>query len=110
MEVTSCKCQAHNSYSTKNNENDVLHGVISFLNSSICHWNSLLLCVGRFGYQNCTALSSPAFFTDHPLLYVRPAIEELDTSFLTGVEKSNYLDIHECHPVEVHRNPRPSAF
>jgi hypothetical protein len=31
LEVTSCKCQAHNSYSTKNNENDVLHGVISFL-------------------------------------------------------------------------------
>src|SRR6266852_7646465 len=82
LEVASCECQAHNSHSTKNNENDVPHGVISFLNSSICHWNPLLLCVGRFGYQHCTALSFPAFFTDHPLLYVRPAIEELDISFL----------------------------
>jgi hypothetical protein len=52
LEVATCQCQAHNSYSTKNNKNDVLHGVISFLNSSICHWNPLLLCVGRFGYQH----------------------------------------------------------
>ena len=110
LEVASCKCQAHNSHGTKNNENDVLHGVISFLKSSICHWNSLLLCVDRFGYQHRTALSFPAFFTEHPLLYVRPAIEELDPAFLTGVQKSNYLDIHERHSVEVQRNPRSSAF
>jgi hypothetical protein len=32
-------------------------------------------------------------------------MEELDTAFLTGVQKSNYLDIHERHTVEVQCNP-----
>src|SRR6266850_2470473 len=41
LEVASCKCQAHNSHGTKNNENDMLHGVVSFLKSNRCHWNSL---------------------------------------------------------------------
>jgi len=94
LEVTSCKHQTHNSYGTKNNENDVLHGVTSFLNRTL----------------ESTLLSVPAFFTDHPLPYVRPAIEELDTVFFTGAQKSNDLDIHERHSVEVQRNPRLSAF
>ena len=110
LEVTGCQHQTHNSDGSKNNENDVLHAVIVFLHSGICHWNSLLLCVGRFGYQSCTALSFPAFLTDHPLPYVRPAIEELDTAFFTGIQKSNDLDIHERHSVEVQCNPRPSSF
>jgi hypothetical protein len=110
LEVASCKCQAHNSHGTKNNENDVLHGVISFLKSNRWHWNPPFRACVDVGYQNCTALSFPAFFTDHPLLYVRPAMEELDTAFLAGVQKSNYLDVHERHSVEVQRNPPRSAF
>ena len=45
LEVASAKCQAHDGQGAKNNENNVLHGVIDFLHCSICHWNSLLLCV-----------------------------------------------------------------
>ena len=62
------------------------------------------------GYQNYTASFFSTFFTDHPLLYVRPAMEELDTVFLAGVQKSNDLDVHERHSVEVQRNPRLSVF
>src|SRR4029077_5012961 len=58
---------------------------------------------------NSRSLSSPALFTNHPLLYVRPAIEELDTSFLTGIQKSNDLDVHERHSVEVQHNPSRSV-
>ena len=39
--------------------------------------------MGRFGYQDCTTLSFPAFLTDHPLSYVGPAVEELDAAFFT---------------------------
>src|SRR5437879_2804099 len=95
LEVTSCKCQAHNSYRTKNYENDLLHGVISFLKSNRWHRSPPFCACVDVGYQHCTALSFPAFFADHPLLYVRPAIEELDTTFLADVQKSNYLDVHE---------------
>ena len=62
------------------------------------------------GYQNCIASFFSTFFTAHPLLYVWPAMEELDTVFLTVIQKSNDLDVHERHSVEVQRNPRLSAF
>src|SRR6478752_5406504 len=62
------------------------------------------------GYLNCIALSFSAFLTAHPLPYVRPAIEDLDTVFFTGVQKSNDLGIHERYSVEVQCNPRPGAF
>ncbi len=62
------------------------------------------------GCLNCIAVSFSAILTAHPLPYVRPAVEELDAAFFTGVQKSNDLDIHERHSVEVQRNPRPSAF
>jgi hypothetical protein len=94
LEVAGCKRQAHNSHSSKNNEHDVLHGVTSFSDMTV---ESILL-------------SFSAILTAHPLSYVRPAVEELDTVFFTGVQKSNDLDIHERHSVEVQRNPRPSAF
>jgi hypothetical protein len=94
LEVTGCKRQAHHSHGSKNNENDVFHGVTSFSDMTL---ESILL-------------SFSALLTAHPLPYVWPAIEELDTAFFTGVQKSNYLDIHERHSVEVQRNPRPSSF
>jgi hypothetical protein len=43
-EVTRCQCQAHHKYTTKNDENDALHGVIIFLKSCIWHGNSPFLC------------------------------------------------------------------
>ena len=47
-EEASPKCQAHDGQGAKNNENNVLHRVIDFLNSCICHWNFPFLYVGRF--------------------------------------------------------------
>src|SRR6185295_8574950 len=44
-EEAGCECQAHHSHSTKNNENDTLHGAIFFLMSRSWHWNSPFLCV-----------------------------------------------------------------
>lgn len=89
LEVTGCKHQAQKTYSTKNNEDDVLHGVTSFSDVTL----------------ESIPLSFPAFLTDHPFPNIRPAIEKLDTVFFTGVQKSNYLDIHERHSVEVQCNP-----
>ena len=37
-------------------------------------------------------------------------MEEFDTNFIAGVQKSNYLDIHERYPVQVQRNPGLIAF
>ncbi len=37
LEVTGCKYQAHNSHGSKNNENDVLHGVNSSLKNYRWH-------------------------------------------------------------------------
>ena len=83
-EETSCQCQAHHSHSTKNDENDALHGVVFFLKSRSWHWNPPLMCVG-VGYQCGIALVFFVFFTYHPLPYVRPAMKELDSFLLTGV-------------------------
>ena len=54
-------------------------------------------------YRNLSALSFSGIFTTHPFPYVRPAMEELDATFLAGIQKSNDLDIHECHALEVQR-------
>ena len=48
LEVASAKCQAHDSQGAKNNENDVLHGVIVVLDSCSVSLEFPLLCVGRF--------------------------------------------------------------
>ena len=37
-------------------------------------------------------------------------MDELDTSFLTGVKKSNAIDVYECHVIKVQRKPRPTSF
>ena len=37
-------------------------------------------------------------------------MEEFDTTFVAGIQKSNGLDIHERHSVEVQRNPRLIAL
>src|SRR6185295_14304349 len=110
LEVASTECQAHNSQGAKNNENNVLQRVIDLLGSCIGHGNFPSCTWAGFGCQNRRSLSFPAFLTDHPLLYVRPAIEELDTSFLAGIQKSNDLDVPERHSVEVQQNPGLSAF
>jgi hypothetical protein len=51
----------------------------------------------KFWCTNCGALS--VFFTRHPLAYVTRAMEEFDATFFAGIQKSNYLDIHERHSV-----------
>lgn len=85
LEVTGCQHQTQNRYGAKNNEHDVLHGVTSFSDMTL---ESILL-------------SFSALLTAHPLPYVWPAIEELDAALFTGVQKSNDLDIHERHSVEI---------
>ena len=49
LEVASTKRQAHNSHGAKNDENNVLHGVIVVLYSCSGHWNFPFLGVGQFG-------------------------------------------------------------
>jgi hypothetical protein len=44
LEVTGCKRQAHNSHGSKNNENDVLHGMTSFWEYDIGVHLLILLC------------------------------------------------------------------
>lgn len=78
LKITGCQHQTQNRDGAKNNEHDVLHGVTSFSDMT---WESILLFF-------------PAVLTAHPLSYVRPAVEELDAAFFTGVQKSNDLDIH----------------
>src|SRR5262249_3330451 len=82
---TRCQCQAHHGHCTKNNENDALHGVSFFLNRRSWHWNPPFVCTSRCWYQYSIALPLCAFFTDHPLPYVRPAMKELDSFLLTGI-------------------------
>ena len=62
LEVATCKCQAHNSHGTKNNENDMLHGVISFLKSNRCHWNSLPFVRGSIWLSELHRLILPCLF------------------------------------------------
>jgi Mg2+/Co2+ transporter CorB len=69
LEVTGCKRQAHHSHGSKNNENDMLHGVTSFSDMTV----------------EPILLSFSALLTAHPLPYVWPAIEELDTALFTGI-------------------------
>jgi hypothetical protein len=86
-------------------------GVLGIFHIVSKRWdeNSSSLCV-CFGYRNFSALFSSVFFTDHPLLYVRSAMDELDAAFLAAIQKSNYLDVYERHSIEVQRNPRLSPF
>jgi hypothetical protein len=42
----------------------------------------------------------------HSYLYERPAMEEVDTVFLAGIQKSNDLDVHARQFACVQRNPR----
>jgi hypothetical protein len=37
-------------------------------------------------------------------------MKEFDTALLADIQKSNYLDVHQRHSVEVQRDPRPVAF
>ena len=97
LEVASAKCQAHDSQGAKNDEHDVLHGVIVVLRSCGGHWSSPFLGVDQFWIPALHRIILPCLFhgSSTPVC-------------MASNGGSRYLLSHTRSGIERSRHPRAS--